>query len=249
MGEVWVAIGSIGALWAAIAASVAAFFTYRIMLAGQKQVEVSQEQFRQSVEAERDAQLPILVPSEHLVSIQSDASGHLDRQPGYDRTRTYAYVPVRNSGAGIALNIWGVVFEAEPEYPVLKETGQHHSLRFQLPLEPGSHFDGNWPGGGLPLSGDTEIGTTVRYKLYAPRKPTPAEVQRGITEKLARLTLTYSDIFGRKHAAIYDYTNQYQWESVAYLRGIDKDLGDLECESLRDVPAYGAPDIPRAPSQ
>lgn len=255
MSEVWSAIGSLGAVWAAVAASLAAYFTYHLMKTGQEQVKVSQEQFRQSVEAERDAHLPILVPSEQLVSLQEIVKDNLGgwgqpQQNGYDRTWPFARVVIRNAGPGIALNIWGVVFEAEPELDVLKQTGQHHSHRYAAPIEPGSERKIDWKGGGLPMGGDTEIGTTQRYKLYAPRKPTVNETLRGETEKVARLILTYSDIFGRKHAAIYDLTAQFQWENVDYLRDIKQDLGDLEREWFGRIPAYRAPGIPAAlPSQ
>jgi hypothetical protein len=224
------------------------------MQSGQKQVKVSQEQFQQSVEAQRDAHLPILLPSEQLVSLQpivrDDFGGW--SQPthnGYDRTWPVARVTVRNAGPGIALNIWGIVFEPEPTEDVLKQTGQHHSHRYAKPIEPGDVTQIDWQGGGLPMSGDTEIGKTRRYKLYAPRRPTQAEILRGETEKVARLTLTYTDIFGRKHAAIYDLTAQLQWENVDYLRDIDQDLGDMERESLASIPIYRAPGIPIASFQ
>jgi hypothetical protein len=223
MSEVWSAIGSLGAVWAAVAASLAAYFTYHLMKSGQQQVGISQEQFRQSVEAERDGQLPVLVPSAPLLSVGQPATGAFGenlqhRQPGYDRTQPFVNVAARNAGPGIALNIWGIVFEPEPELDVLKQTGQHHSHRYALPLEPGKDSTEDWKGGGLPMGGDTEIGTTKRYKLYAPRKPSYGETLRGETEKVARLTLTYSDIFGRKHAAIFDLTALMQWENVDYLR-------------------------------
>src|SRR5262245_3952449 len=179
LGEIWSAVGAIGALVAAVAASFAGYFTYRIMKAGQKQVEVSQEQFRQSVEAKRDAQLPVLLPIEPLVSAdygKTDQIGSYGQPttPGYDRTLPFARVAIRNAGPGIALNIWGVVFESEPELEIHKQTGQHHSHRYAVPLEPGKEIRLDWKGGDLPMSGDTEITETdtgAQYQLYAPRKP------------------------------------------------------------------------------
>ncbi len=180
----------------------------------------------------------------------TDNRGHSIQptQAGYDRTQPFVRVAVKNAGPGIALNIWGIVFEAEPQVELHKQTGQHHSRRYPLPLVPGAEIREDWTGGGLPVSGDTEIGNTEtkRYKLYAPRTPTPAELQQGMTEKVARLTLTYTDIFGRKHAAIYDLTAQMAWENVDYLRNLTHDLGDLEREALRHRPVYGAPDVPTA---
>lgn len=245
MGDVTGVIGALAALIAAGAAVFAAVFTYRIMQAGQEQVKVSQDQFRQSVEAEQDAHLPVLVPIEPLASLgilTRTAGGYNQAtEAGYNREMPFAHVAVKNLGAGIALNIWGIVFEPEPELQVHKQTGQHHSHRYNLPLEPGQLSREDWKGGGLLTSGDAEIGTTKRYKLYAPAKPTPKEALQGVAGKVARLTLTYSDIFGRKHAAIYDFTERGQWEYVAYLRNIAQGLGELEQESLSQIPVYTAP--------
>ena len=246
--DIWTAVGGGGALVAAGAAVFAARFTYRIMQAGQDQVKISQRQFGQSVEAAQDAHLPVLMPIEPLVSlgrrIPDERGGYgQEKEIGYNREKAFVHVAIKNVGAGIALNIWGVVFEPEPEQEILKQTGPHHSHRYELPLEPGKESTLDWTGGGLPTSGDTEIGTTKRYKLYAPRKPTFVQQQRGMADMIARLTLTYSDIFGRKHAAIYDLTTQMQWEHVAYLRDIADDLGDLEREYLSHIPVYMAPPV------
>lgn len=246
MGDVAGVIGAIAALIAAGAAVFAAIFTYRIMQAGQEQVKVSQEQFRQSVEAEQDAHLPVLLPIQPLESRGyriPDGTGlySQDTEAGYNREKPLVYVSIKNVGAGIALNIWGIVFEQEPELDNLKQTGQHHSHRYALPLEPGEVSREDWKGGGLLTSGDAEIDTTKHYKLYAPGKPTPKQALQGVAGKVARLTLTYTDIFGRKHAAIYDLTDQMQWESVAYLRNIASDLGELEREALSHTPVFIAP--------
>jgi hypothetical protein len=234
-------------LWLVAASVIAAVAAVWLAVQIRQLVEASQEQLYSQ-------QLPVLVPIEPLISADyriSDNFGGYNRQrnPGYDRSLTYATIAIRNSGPGIALNIWGVVFEAEPELVVHKQTGQRHSHHYALPLEPGKDIKVEWTAGGLPMNGDAEIGATIRYKLFAPGKPTSAESQHGETEKVARLTLTYSDIFGRKHAAVYDFTAQNQWETVAYLRNIAKDLSDLEREVLSQVPVYGAPSVPRELSQ
>ncbi len=244
MGDFWIAL-------ATIAAIAAAYFTFHIMRAGQHQVVISQQQFSQSVDAAQDAHLPVLIPVEPLLSLGErtpDGAGHWT-QPlhnGYDRGLAYVRVALKNVGAGIALNVRGIVFESEPEYEVLKTTGQIHSFCYPLPLtasdEPVSR---DWTGQAPSFTGDSEIGTTDRYKLYAPRKPTYEERSRGAVEKVARLTLTYSDIFRRKHAAIYDLTAQFEWENVAYLRNLTHDLGDMERAARSRMPVYQAPAVPR----
>jgi hypothetical protein len=57
------------------------------------------------------------------------------------------------------------------------------------------------------------------------------------------LTLTYRDVYGRKHAAIFDHTVLKMWELVDYLPDITNDLADIEREALRFLPRNGAPRI------
>lgn len=249
----WTALGAIAALVAAAAACFAAVFTYLIMRSARDQVKVSQEQNQRTLESERDAQLPVLMPIAPLYSVGMATDPPTPPQLGYDRTQTFARVAIKNVGPGIALNIWGIVFEPEPTEPSHKLTGQHHSHRYDLPLEPGmmdtsdSKELGNtkrvdWRAAGLAVSGDMEMSDgTAHHKLYAPPKATFADITHGETEKVARLTLTYSDIFGRKHAAIYDLTAQWEWENVAYLRNILQDLGEMERETLRHRSPLASP--------
>jgi hypothetical protein len=43
----------------------------------------------------------------------------------------------------------------------------------------------------------------------------------------ARLTLTYLDVFGNKHATIYDLTDENEWKFVADVR-VQRDLDDMD---------------------
>ncbi|MCL4508490.1 MAG: hypothetical protein M1296_03060 [Chloroflexi bacterium] len=62
----------------------------------------------------------------------------------------------------------------------------------------------------------------------APEQPTPQErMLGGYYNSIARLTLTYQDIFMRKHAGVFDYIDHYGWQCVALLADIPKDLEDL----------------------
>jgi hypothetical protein len=101
---------------------------------------------------------------------------------------------------------------------------------------------------GLLVSGWTELGTVKRCKLYAPLKPDEHDLKRGQTERVARLTLTYSDIFGRKHAALFDFTTEQAWENVAYLRDIPADLADLAAAHRRQMVLLEAPPYSRSES-
>lgn len=87
-------------------------------------------------------------------------------------------------------------------------------------------------GGSLEIVADhgitsLEEKTTVdgAYLLYNPSDP---------DYRLARLTMTYYDLFDILHASIFDYlllpSREYRWMHLSTKSGIKKDLEDLECE-------------------
>lgn len=79
------------------------------------------------------------------------------------------------------------------------------------------------------MTGDATIGG---YPLYAPAKPTREEQMLGGHYNIvARLTLTYQDIFERKHAAVFDYIDLYGWRCIALLVDIPRDLDALDDEA------------------
>lgn len=51
----------------------------------------------------------------------------------------------------------------------------------------------------------------------------------------ARLTLTYQDVEGRKHAAIFDYVQDHGWKQVKYLSNISKTLDELNAQHTHDT--------------
>ena len=81
------------------------------------------------------------------------------------------------------------------------------------------------------LGGSTfpAIGTIASHPLRAPEKPPGQAMVIGTaTWYVLRLTLTYRDIFDRKHVAIFDYKSGVGWETVAIRSGIAKDLHALQ---------------------
>jgi hypothetical protein len=102
----------------------------------------------------------------------------------------------------------------------------HHSLSVVAPLPPGVPLEVIAYPGGLQVQGSDQI--VPGETLYAPA-PVPVLSASGEsrgTEIPAqyRLTLTYHDLFGRMHAAIYDYTYRDVWEMRTVARKITKDL-------------------------
>jgi hypothetical protein len=243
-----IALGILIAAWAAGAATLAARYTKSMMESAQEQVRVSQEQFRQSVKAQQDALLPVLIPIDTIVMLantfnderaENQIHAHLDT---YNPGMPLAKVSLKNAGPGIAFNVRGVLIEPEPEKAMDKIAGRLHGYIYPGPFQPGEQWpDERWSRGGMPITGDTEIvEKDKRYKLYAPKRST---ADAGTALRDARLTLTYTDLFGRKHAVIYDHTVLKTWEQVAYLSDIDEDLADIERKALRFLPPNGAPRI------
>jgi len=77
----------------------------------------------------------------------------------------------------------------------------------------------------VTIDGSCKIG---KQTLYAPKAPTQEEINRGITLILMRLTLTYHDIFGRKHASTFDYTHLHKWVCVEFQSDIPQDIEELD---------------------
>ena len=176
-----------------------------------RQIAASERQAKEALAVAREqieqSKQPILIP---LSPLPLSSGGELDN------TNTLSLM-LRNVGTGVALNIWGAVAlpKAIPRRPYAFSNLAHllqdkeDNVLFDTDLF--HSFDENdkfgeyslWPSSEL-----TPFGTTKRLK-YA-----------------ARLTLTYIDVFGIKHAAIYDYTALQEWKIVKHLR-VQHDLDDL----------------------
>src|SRR5262249_49043720 len=57
----------------------------------------------------------------------------------------------------------------------------------------------------------------------------------GIPETAAiwRMTLSYHDLFGRKHASVFDFVDVKTARAVGFFEGISKDLDDLEQQASK----------------
>src|SRR5262249_3421982 len=142
----------------------------------------------------------------------------------------WAKVNLLNAGSGIAFNVRGVLCGPEPEADSDKVAGRMHGLVYPMPI--GSREQSSEEYGFLSklrITVDVDVGDFSAYNLYAAKR---SAFDGGIAPHDARLTLTYCDVFGRKHAAIFDFIPQQTWELVAYLRNIDVDLADIFREAL-----------------
>lgn len=210
----WItAIGTAGGFLATAAAVWVGFIAIKD---GRKQADEARQEAleaqRQTQEAQYDLQRPLLRPKETANLFWSR-----DRQIEFSRP---IMQEIENFGLGIALNINGVIFGLP---------GSNHMTLYtpeELPSGKPSKLSGKSIGG-LALKETMKI---KDYPLVAPEEP---KDDNGQPLYWARLTLTYHDIFGRKHASIFDCRGQDTWEPVVFLKNIPADLDDLHQEALR----------------
>ena len=192
----------------------------------QAQIIPSQKNAREAI-AESQAQslatlyalsCPILAPRTPLSLRNND----LDWDP------QHYTVKIKNVGTGVALNVWGVLLP--PKQAETVNLPRQYCLRSHTPVSQGDKdIDTYFLSGEIPLRTDEMIekrnGTTEQYSLCPPSVDLPSD---GVDRRyVARLTLTYRDVFGRKHASIYDHTNQHRWKFVVHLDDIRNDLEDM----------------------
>ena len=211
-----VAIATVGAVIAALYIS-------------NKQIK---ENRRQATEERQHQSRPVVVPiSEVLYAYDSCGRG----QPydsgdlinwNVDRVK----IEVHNMGNGPALDVHCVLFSAHNQYakhfvswsngPVEgngKKTIIYNHSR-ELCLNYNNTIDGVHP--------------LYLYVLNAPNNP------------IARLTITYHDLFGIKHVSIFDPMLEHQWVHVSIDKIPALDLKELNDQEKQQAPTYSAPPAP-----
>jgi len=134
-----------------------------------------------------------------------------------DYTHSELPLELKNVGTGVALNIWGVLVPPKsiPQKP--------YSFSSQAHLLQDKEFKALFHIGQFDYF--TEKDKIGVYDL----KPSSELTQVAMTNILkyaTRLTLTYIDVFGVKHATVYDYTHGNEWKVVAHSR-VQHDLEDM----------------------
>ncbi len=182
-----------------------------------RQIEASE---RQAKEALYNQQKPVLVPVGDLGNIIGTSDGKLYVKWDY---QNQVIGGLRNAGVGPALNIYGILFG--PPYITTPPTPpRERYVVWNYPaLSPGQEGDE------ITLQQFTNISSEITiggYPLYVPDDADHIGI-------IARFTLTYHDVFGRKHASIYDYHSQSGWRNRGHFPNIDHDIYELD----RQTPA------------
>lgn len=218
----WTAVAAIGQL-------SAAGITVWAVIVALRQGKIGKEQFLQ---ARYDEARPILIVTSDPKSIKTQ-SGHDTLLDWYTKQQT---VEVRNVGKGIALHVRSVIYG--PEAVIVVDPT---SLK---PSMDKTANDIHWyywksdvihPDEKKELSHD--LGASIfgeknkqvkQYSFNAPPQPAWNPGGRQEPTCTCRVTLTYHDIFHRKHASIFDLMLNSGWQEVDFLEDTPQDLRDLE---------------------
>lgn len=151
---------------------------------------------------------PLLIPTGELGIV--DSMGDVSWMAGQTT------IQVQNVGAGVALDVAGLLLGPHDLPMSCRYTGWH-----PIPVPPvlTDHT--------IALRGGASMipsrATIDAHMLCAPDAPSSSDMLiGGATWRVLRLTLTYRDIYRRKHAAIFDYTSMRRWETVTIVENIAK---------------------------
>jgi hypothetical protein len=192
-----------------------AIFAIPTIQAYRKQVKIGQEQVKVGQEQLFNQFRPVLYPVGDLENIIDRSAGKYHIKWEY---QNQVIDGLKNIGVGPAFNIYGILFG-----PLVNS--QPPRMRYVVwnypALTPGVPGDTIALLPGSNISSDTTI---KGYTLYVPDDVDHIGV-------IARFTLTYHDVFGRKHASIYDYHSQIGWISRDHFSDIEKGINEIDRET------------------
>jgi hypothetical protein len=170
-------------------------------------VQAGQSQVQQAMEARFDANRPILQP----IKLDWNQSPEIGR------------LTVRNVGTGLALNVnaqlsmWTFAGEVPPSGTT------QISASFNAPISAGENETAKlFQAAELPPETTIQSGTQSQ----------PIVMTQGTKRDAWQVCITYHDIFGRKHASIFQaYQNrvslEHEWRCVAIMPDIRRDLEEI----------------------
>jgi hypothetical protein len=200
-------VSAIASIAVAAATLMLALFTYRTII----------ESREQSSHNRRSLERPILIPS--TLPNLDDLVNAKER-----------YIDIKNSGRGVATNIWGLL---SPYTDPGNSVPTPLSMRFPFPLPAGDTVQTLFQIGGTIINRADLIGEHSLFVLPG-KGPMQDITDLGDRQErsAARLTLTYHDIFGSKHAAIFDMTTQGKYRFIATLDNISMDITDIHASNI-----------------
>ena len=214
-----------------------------------KQAKDNWSHSQQQAKEERKHQIrPIMAPEKEIVSnpmtvTDLNTGKRVERQLYTSEQRidwSWPYpirIDLRNMGNGPALNLHGILHGNE-------DINQSQFVSWDnIPVEARSPITVEFRHlSDLSLFyGDMVNGKHVLYdkSLDAPTNPW--------LSRIARLTLTYHDLFGTKYVSIFHYTIEHRWIHVIteeITGNPARDLKELNMQKKQQGPKYSAPPIP-----
>jgi len=192
---------------------------------------------KQATEALYALSRPILVPKgqwlDETKGSPNDTADFESAQAEFWSARRHE-IEVENVGTGAALNVWGALL---PPYERGTNLPHQFFVRWRAPIKQGETVRAQFNCGGFILHCGDKIG---EHSLCVPREYAPRRELRDLTDRTPRyrmrLTLTYSDVFGRRHASIFDYSTADTWSHVDFLKDIPQRLDEMDRERGRVQP-------------
>jgi len=249
---IWTAVGGI----AQAAAAIATFLAVGVALwlgirEGRRSLQARYDDARPVLQVDPDTTSRAL-PRVPKVSIPVQQENGLY----LDWTQIQFSIKVQNVGNGPAFNVRSVIYGPEaialPDSPLMpdgvnwkylsdekeKEEREKHWYHWTLDAvrqgEDNRSLEyvlaGQQP---LRVNSFAEVNKHIeskdhkqKYSFNAPKHPLSPPTQKE-PRCICRVTITYDDIFHRKHASIYDLIFRQGWQVVALLDDVISDLGDL----------------------
>ncbi len=180
----------------------------------QEAIEENRSQF---LEAQFNASRPLLVP----ISTDPGGQDEMEEPATIDWDAAQMFVTIQNVGTGIATNIW---ISFLPPAPMPSDSSQYVS-RLGSPVTAGGEPFKVYLQQGMSLFGESDS-LNEHSLCVLPGRATGSTNQRN--RFIARMCMTYQDIFGRKHASIFDMSDRGIWINMAFLTNIERDLGEID---------------------
>jgi hypothetical protein len=203
-------IAAMGAVLAAVGAIVLLFFAAK--------------QTQEMLKSRRAQYLPLVIPeTDPALRSSLGAEGSEEFFAGAPPSS----VAFHNIGTGPAFNVRAVCFGPRPTSSELTLASRRTAV-FTFPLRAGVTDHGDESEGNSVIRGEDSIDGNPEHAFYAPATPSQGDVTLpDIASILARYTITYRDIEGRRHASQFDFDSKHHWHYVGSF-DISKDLQELQ---------------------
>lgn len=237
LGSYEVGVGAAASIFVAAGTLVLALVTYRATKENRGQFKESQ---RRLEEAERAQHRPLLVPANTLGLDENHPMMRPDWQ-SFWRESMHTF-QVKNVGLGVALDPCGVILPPR-EQGVTWVPINEYFLRLNVPIAVNEVISTQFEIGNTIFTADDLI-SNVPMGVPADRAPNARMSSADRRDRIElRMTLSYRDIYRRRHATVFDLTPRLHWVCVAVLTDIEKDILDMDEEKSAGAPATRANEL------